>query len=471
MAYTPNIWVDREGTTRYFETVEEDGAKIFTPDYSQLTEIGTPVNADNMNHIEEGIAAGSFTKYDSNTVYQINDLVTSFEGSELKVYKSLKNENYNNPVTNETYWEEVALGGGGSGLDGRITNCITEIPQDIKLELNNGTLTLKAGSKVIVPNGVGVFDEIGINSDITLTASETISGAKFIYLRNNNELWQYGVTDSYSGDTAPTLSSKYAMWYDTSNNIVKNTSNTGTSWNTGYSLPFAIVSMANGKVTSIDQTFNGFGYIGSTVWVDKGVKGLIPNGRNEDGTLKNIEVITTNVRTANIQDGTRTLVLGGTIFGAYSNTQYNEKHNVVEDQNGNLQGVLHFGEVVVSDNKITSFKPKLPFRAVDINEMQEVQCVVETYKNGSSWYRIWSDGWCEQGGRSASVGQDSNTTVTFLKPFIDTNYYGTWISCNGARVDGGGCPACDNLTTTTMRIYNAYDVTIIANWYACGYIA
>lgn len=34
-----------------------------------------------------------------------------------------------------------------------ISNCITEIPQDIKLELNNGTLTLKAGSKVYVPNG------------------------------------------------------------------------------------------------------------------------------------------------------------------------------------------------------------------------------------------------------------------------------------------------------------------------------
>ena len=33
------------------------------------------------------------------------------------------------------------------------TNCITEIPNDIKLELSNGTLTLKAGSKVYVPNG------------------------------------------------------------------------------------------------------------------------------------------------------------------------------------------------------------------------------------------------------------------------------------------------------------------------------
>lgn len=59
MAYEKNIWVDRQGVTRYFETVDDDGALIFTPDYAQVTEIGTPVNADNMNHIEEGIAENS----------------------------------------------------------------------------------------------------------------------------------------------------------------------------------------------------------------------------------------------------------------------------------------------------------------------------------------------------------------------------------------------------------------------------
>jgi hypothetical protein len=47
-----------------------------------------------------------------------------------------------------------------------VTNCITEIPQDIKLELNNGTLTLKAGSKVYVPNGAGVFDVVTVPSDV-----------------------------------------------------------------------------------------------------------------------------------------------------------------------------------------------------------------------------------------------------------------------------------------------------------------
>lgn len=46
-----------------------------------------------------------------------------------------------------------------SNLLNYTTNRILEIPQDIKLELNNGTLTLKAGSKVYVPNGPGVFNK------------------------------------------------------------------------------------------------------------------------------------------------------------------------------------------------------------------------------------------------------------------------------------------------------------------------
>lgn len=44
----------------------------------------------------------------------------------------------------------------------------------------------------------------------------------------------------------------------------------------------------------------------------------------------------------------------------------------------------------------------------------------ETYVNGSSWYRIYSDGWCEQGGVMTDTG--SNKQVTFLKEYINTDY-------------------------------------------------
>ena len=117
MAYIKNNWVDREGTTRYFETVDNDGAKIFTPDYTQVTELGTPVNADNMNHIEEGIAAGSFTKFDLNTTYAKDDLVTVIEDGSPVIYKSLIDNNIGNALSSSIAWNKISLGGGGGGLE------------------------------------------------------------------------------------------------------------------------------------------------------------------------------------------------------------------------------------------------------------------------------------------------------------------------------------------------------------------
>ena len=46
--------------------------------------------------------------------------------------------------------------------------------------------------------------------------------------------------------------------------------------------------------------------------------------------------------------------------------------------------------------------------------------VIETYNNGSNWYRIWSDGWVEQGG--VITARSNGTTINFLKPFRDANY-------------------------------------------------
>lgn len=94
--------------------------------------------------------------------------------------------------------------------------------------------------------------------------------------------------------------------------------------------------------------------------------------------------------------------------------------------------------------------------------------LVESYVNGTSGYRVYSDGWCEQWGR-ISVGQDASVSVTFLKPFMNASYYANWISCNGYIQNGEGTRACDNLTTTSMRIYNGQDCAMLANWYTCGY--
>ena len=191
-------------------------------------------------------------------------------------------------------------------LINNITNCITEIPQNIKIDLADGVLTLKAGSIVTIPNGLeedGVtpkFDYVNIESDLTISILWAVSGLSAVFYDVDNKALynqaiNYANCNVWSGAT-PTIDKQYGMWYDTSSNIIQKTSDNGATWINKYSLPICIASTdANKTPVSIDQVFNGIGYIGSAIWVDKGVKALIPNGRNEDGSLKNIEVETTNV--------------------------------------------------------------------------------------------------------------------------------------------------------------------------------
>lgn len=76
------------------------------------------------------------------------------------------------------YCDGLQIAGLAEGfLNNKITNCITKIPQDINLVLSEGTLTLKAGSKVYVPNGPGVFDSVTLANDVS---ASVIGGGFFV---------------------------------------------------------------------------------------------------------------------------------------------------------------------------------------------------------------------------------------------------------------------------------------------------
>lgn len=300
------------------------------------------------------------------------------------------------PAGSSKYWAEYAKSVTDGALnETMITNCITTIPQDIKLELNNGTLTLKAGSKVYVPNGVGVFDEVIIQSDLTLTFTKPSSTKEIILLRyDQSQLEHWDTNDCYSGSSKP--SAQYQCWYNTDANTINASSNGGSSYGVNLSLPLVQISVDSTGITSIDKIFNGFPYIGSTIFALPGVEGLIPNGRNADGSLNNIKFKTTSVLTYNNFAGayTRYIYLGAdTVVGNVNTYTYiqdieptniqtgnvywiNEKDNFIKYTNNqgalwsNVSYALVGDYITDSTGRITSFSPKNTFQAVDRNELQ-----------------------------------------------------------------------------------------------------
>ena len=283
----------------------------------------------------------------------------------------------------------------------QITNCITEIPQRVKLELADGVLTLKAGSEVIMPNGFeedGVtpkFDYIEINEDRTyeiknspaLTSTYTVS-----YTPQHDRLNGGPLSVNVSGSNVTLSTTDYDLYYNTSEN-------TYGCFLKGElveyrSFPVGIIKIVNGVITSIDQIFNGMGYIGSIVWVDKGVKGLAPYGRNEDGTLSNIEYTTKvlTVKQITNQSSLFSINLDGTLREYYLpfvhetviepivdthcfwyNPDSNEwNYHTPDTKNWAKFKHIPMGTATLENGAIKTFDTKQPFRAINYSDSSVV---------------------------------------------------------------------------------------------------
>ena len=267
-----------------------------------------------------------------------------------------------------------------SNLLNYTTNRILEIPQDIKLELNNGTLTLKAGSKVYIPNGKNndnsnKFDVVTIENDIEALSNNS---TPFIYYNASTGVVTFDTT-IYSGTTFPSNPITAQKFYKIDENYIYRFD--GTNWNKhSYSLSLGFCKKATGSnnVISIEQVFNGFGYIGSTVFVLPGVKGAIPNSRNQDGTCKSILTTLTSVKTITFTNAAQRGLYLQTNIGAssgnspvYSDTQpsqnyirwFSQKDNQWYDthESPELNSKSYILPLALfntdSTGKITSFEP------------------------------------------------------------------------------------------------------------------
>lgn len=188
-------------------------------------------------------------------------------------------------------------------------------------------------------------------------------------------------------------------------------------------------------MTSIDQVFNGIGYVGSTVFALPGVKGLIPNGRNADGTLNNTEFSYTQVNTFTYTiNGTYYIRCSTNFLNLFiSTTEYRPDTNYNVYNNTN-QTFAMAGTLTISGGVITSFEPNTAFHAVDYSEftsaielLKTIDYVVASQEptagNNYTWYRLYKSGWVEQGGYLPATGSGNTLqTVNLPKAMNDAHY-------------------------------------------------
>lgn len=250
-----------------------------------------------------------------------------------------------------------------------ITNCITAIPQDIKLELVDGVMTLKAGSKVYKANG----ESITISGDLVVAQGGTNTGAFAFYRSDNSTVYTVIASQTFSGTTAPANPVTTTTWLDTGAKDVKVYD--GTQWVGGVSLPLCIFDNQDGKVTAVTQVFNGMGYIGNSVYALPGVKGLVPNGFNADGSLNNAEFEVANVLISTNTGSTdkRNIVFNNGWMGhprqSYYNIEDNRNYRTNDDETGIIITVTIIAAAVeYVKGRVTSLTPKTVFHAVDYND-------------------------------------------------------------------------------------------------------
>ena len=138
-----------------------------------------------------------------------------------------------------------------------------------------------------------------------------------------------------------------------------------------------------------------------------------------------------------------------------------------------IENQEYINKVDISTNtkNISSNLTKINTNITDIANLKQNSgiTIIDANKSGLSWYRKYSDGWIEQGGRTPSLS-DGQTTVTFPIEFKDTNYSILTTSVNSS--ENSTTSIAKSLTTKTAIV--TYDVedgsgTGTVQWYACGY--
>ena len=366
--------------------------------------------------------------YDSTVAYTNTSIVFYINSDdEVEVYRSLINNNLNNPLTDTTAWEKVEMGGGGTSRN------IGEIVAST-IPLTDAGLHLLDGALI---DGYGIYSAF-----VEYIASIYDASASYFCTEAQ---WQTSV-NTYG------VCGKFV--YDSVNNTVRLPKVTGIL--EGTTDVTALGDLVEAGLPNITGEVAFKGQAGGNQYQASGAFSYIEYGNAGSDQGKN--------------------AYWRADFNASRSSSIYGNSSTVQPQTIKC----HYYIVIATSTK-TDIQVDIDEIATDLNSKADVDLsnvpsskgiLTESYINGTSWYRIYSDGWCEQGGTIDNVGTSSTpiagNTIILLKAYTNANYT-VIIGGKDNRYASSVQPGVRVVDGTSFAILTGGDA-VRFYWQACGYI-
>ena len=327
---------------------------------------------DNTNYVKYIIKGTNLTVSYSSTGETYTELYTIAISSTYVINVCIANSPWQNDITNK--WTNTTLYSDSYVLDKTTNTYLMKLgvtSEGVAVATSNKYGLVLPDNSTIVSNN-GVLSSIAPNNVVTTDTEQTITGTKTF---NKLILPENSRIDMPTNGIFSSPTSKFASIYKNSRGklFIENIQ----------------------KIDTVNLDCRQTLTIGSNNYSNRAIN-FLWNKPGHAGYLSGLSFDNDTSKLILSDDNTITLDINATKVLFNSPTLARKVDNSTE-------------ATIIDSNNISEYIPQSGGITVK-----------DTFVDGTSWYRVWSDGWCEQGGVLGST--PSSTNVNLLKNYKDTNY-------------------------------------------------
>ena len=158
---------------------------------------------------------------------------------------------------------------------------------------------------------------------------------------------------------------------------------------------------------------------------------------------------------------------GESILASDTNNNNNVLLSKINDHYTQVDNYVK-GELGTIKSEVGSAKADLETRINELDAKKPIY-ITEATVDGTQGKIVYSNGYCEQWGRS-TLQQDSSVVVPLSTAYTDTNYNVNCVMLGGANGLSRGSFSVTAITSASFTVYNGQDISGTLLWSTKGYI-